>query len=257
MMARLILLIFFGGWLSVTSFAQDGNQLMIRYNVENNAWKLDDHERVSTSVTYPEIIYHWGLDYGGLDMYFSGIFSGLSGNSYTLSSDDSLQITRSVILGFSFYNYPWRYDEERHNIGYTLGFDVLGHMLVTGAEEGSMNAINNMPGDAREIADLRGLSLSLGPAYQFNYEDRIVVDALLNYHFIYNSALAPRNEKTFSGRGWQFRSHAKYYPTYRWVFGLHLDYSRLGHDPIDVNNPDYTNGTFSSFQLGISVGMQW
>jgi hypothetical protein len=244
--------------LGVATQAQDGKHLLLKYNIENTGWKMDNYKKVSTTSTYPELSYFmtWGSGKGGgsAEFYAPGIFSGISGNVYITAEDDSLQITNINMLGFVFQQFMFSTDGDVHNIGWSLGLDFLGHSLATEAEEGSFDGLDK--DGAEELAQLKGMGLSLGATYQLNLDDQILVDAYLIYRLIYNSQSAMVNEKSFHGSGMRAHFRGRYYLNYDWVVHSELMIESLSHDPTDIPAGDI-GGKMSFVTFSLGIGYQW
>ena len=242
--------------------AQDGKHVIVKYNIEGNSWTPDNYEKVSTTNTYPEITYFraWGGGRGGgtFELSFPGIFSLFLGNNYKTTEDDSLQITNVNMTNFTFQHILWGSDMEVHNAGIGWGMDFMGNLLTTGAEEGSTQPVNKQPGQvAQEHATVTGLNVFFGPTYQFNMEDRLLVDASLFYQALYNSSTAPRNSKTFHATGFKIDTRARYYLSYNWMLNANLLYSTHKHDPTDIPQGEDVGGRFSYLKIAFGLGFQW
>ena len=246
-------------FICVSPFAvgQDGKHLLVNYSIERTGWTPDNYQKVSTTTTYPELSYYmtWGSGVGGgsAEFYAPGIFSGIMGNVFVTTEDDSLQISNINILGFVFQHFFLSSVDETHSFGGSWGIDFLGHSLAIGAEEGSLNGLT---GDAQELAQLKGVRLSFGGTYQFNLDDKILADAYLIYRLVYNSESAKANEKAFHGKGFRAHLRGRYYLNESWVAHADLMLESLNHEPTTIQAGDIAGKMgFTTFSLGI--GYQW
>lgn len=244
-------------WFSI-SHAQDGKHLLLKYNIENTGWTMDNYQKVNTTTTYPELSYYmtWGSGKGGgtAEFYAPGIFSGIAGNVYITSEDDSLQITNINMLGFVFQHFLFSTNEETHNFGWSWGIDFLGHSLTSGAEEGSFDGLDK--DGARELAKLKGMGVHLGATYQLNINDKILIDAYVLYQMVYNSQLAQANGSSFHGKGLRSQFRGRYYLSDRWVAHSDMMIQSIRHDPNDIKASDI-GGKMSYLTFSLGIGYQW
>lgn len=249
---QLILLttLFFGVFVA---HAQDGNHVFVQLNVENNAWTLDNYEKVNATVIYPEVMYlsTYGSGKGGgnWELDFPGIFSALFGNGNKLASDDSLYISNINICNFISRHYLVDIADETHSIGFAWGIDFVGNQLAQNAEEGNLES-----GD--QIAQVMGMGVLLGGAYEYNMDDRLLVDLDLTSHLVYNSESAKQNGRTFHGVGWRSRLRARYYLSSNFVAKAELLLESNHHGPNEINVSE-DGGKFSYSQFSIGIGYQW
>lgn len=233
--------------------AQDGKHVFVQFNIENNAWTLDNYQKVSATVTYPEVMYlsTYGSGKGGgnWELAFPGIFSALLGNGNTLASDDSLYISNINICNFMSRHYLMSFSQETHSLGFAWGLNFVGNQLARDAEEGNLNT-----GD--EVAQLKGIGVLLGATYEFNMDDQLLIDADLTSHLVYNSVSAQANGTTFHGIGWRSRVRARYYLSYSIVAKAELLIESNNHGPNEINVSE-DGGKFGYSQLSFGIGYQW
>jgi len=234
-------------------YAQDGNHVFVQFNVESNGWKLDNYQKVSAAVTYPEVMYlsTYGSGKGGgnWELGFPGVFSALFGNGNKLASDDSLYISNINICNFISRHYLAEIANKTHSIGFAWGINFVGNQLAQNAEEGNLDS-----GD--QIAQLMGMGVLLGGAYEYNLDNRLLVDLDLTSHLVYNSESAKQNGRTFHGLGWRVRLRARYYLSRYWVAKAELLSETDHHGPNEINVSE-DGGKFSYSQFSIGVGYQW
>ncbi|MEQ8474264.1 MAG: hypothetical protein RIC35_23915 [Marinoscillum sp.] len=233
--------------------AQDGKHVFVQFNLENNAWALDNYQKVTVSVAYPEVMYlsTYGSGKGGgnWELGFPGIFSAIMGNGNTLSSDDSLYITNINMCNFISRHYLIGVAEDAHSIGFAWGLNFVGNQLAQNAEEGNLDT-----GD--EVAQLKGIGVLFGATYEFNMEDKLLIDADLTSHLVYNSESAKANSRTFHGIGWRSRVRARYYLSYSIVAKAEILLESNSHGPNEINVSE-DGGKFGYSQLSFGIGYQW